>query len=277
MASINHQPIRVLIADNDPLIRSTLQNRLMEQGYSVGTAASGSEALRLFALTRPDLVIQDVLLPGLDGFQLLTRIRALSDAPVLLLSALSSVADRITGLHLGADDYVSKPFSARELDARIRALLRRPARHRPTHSQSAATPAQQMVLFGNLRVDCNRRQAFRGEDRLHLTELEFRLLEVLMEGGGQPISRVELIRRVWGFDPASVSVHRIVDSHISRLRAKLEERPDDPELIHTARGLGYSMRWRQADPEVMPDARPNDASDLAAWRARQWGLTCEQC
>ena len=277
MEPINQQAIRVLIADNDPLIRSTLQNRLMEQGYSVGTAASGSEALRLFALTRPHLVIQDVLLPGIDGFQLLTRIRALSDAPVLLLSALSSVADQITGLHLGADDYVSKPFSARELDARIRALLRRPARHRPTHSQSAATPAQQMVLFGNLRVDCNRRQAFRGEDRLHLTELEFRLLEVLMEGGGQPISRVELIRRVWGFDPASVSVHRIVDSHISRLRAKLEERPDDPELIHTARGLGYSMRWRQADPEVMPDARPNDASDLAAWRARQWGLTCEQC
>ena len=267
MEPINQQAISVLIADSDPLIRSTLQNRLMEQGYSVGTAASGSEALRLFALTRPHLVILDVLLPGIDGFQLLTRIRALSDAPVILLSALSSVADRITGLQLGADDYVSKPFSARELDARIRALLRRTAWRGCTHSQSAATPVPQMVLFGNLRVDCNRRQAFRGEDRLHLTELEFRLLEVLMEGGGQTISRVELIRRIWGFDPASVSVRRIVDSHISRLRAKLEDHPDDPELIHTDRGLGYSMRWRQANPE---------ASDLAAWRARQWGHTSEQ-
>jgi OmpR family response regulator RpaB len=256
MEPITQQAIRVLIADNDPLIRSTLQNRLMEQGYSVGTAASGSEALRLFALTRPGLVIQDVLLPGIDGFQLLTRIRALSDAPVILLSALSSVADRITGLQLGADDYVIKPFSARELDARIR--------------------APQMVLFGNLRLCCNRRQAFRGEDRLHLTELEFRLLEVLIEGAGRPISRVELIRRVWGFDPSSVSVRRIVDSHISRLRAKLEDHPDDPELIHTARGLGYSIRWRQADPADMTDASPNDASDLAAWRARQWGLSCEQ-
>jgi OmpR family response regulator RpaB len=276
MVSINQQAIRVLIADNDPLIRSTLQNRLMQQGYSVGTAASGSEALRLFALTRPHLVIQDVLLPGIDGFQLLARIRALSDAPVLLLSALSSIADRITGLQLGADDYFGKPFSASELDARIRALLRRTARHGSTHSQSAATPAPQTVLLGNLRVDCNRRQAFRGDEKLHLTELEFRLLEVLIEGAGQPISRVELIRRVWGFDPASVSVRRIVDSHISRLRAKLEEHPDDPELIHTVRGLGYSMRRHPADSEAMPDARPNDASDLAAWRARQWGVTCEQ-
>jgi len=133
-----------------------------------------------------------------------------------------------------------------------------------------------MVLFGNLHLCCNRRQAFRGEDRLHLTELEFRLLEVLIEGAGRPISRVELIRRVWGFDPSSVSVRRIVDSHISRLRAKLEDHPDDPELIHTARGLGYSIRWRQADPADMTDASPNDASDLAAWRARQWGLSCEQ-
>ena len=276
MEPINQQAIRVLIADSDPLIRSTLQNRLMEQGYSVGTAASGSEALRLFALTRPHLVILDVLLPGIDGFQLLTRIRALSDSPVLLLSALNSVADRITGLQLGADDYVGKPFSASELDARIRALLRRTARHGSTHSQSAATPAPQTVLLGNLRVDCNRRQAFRGDEKLHLTELEFRLLEVLIEGAGQPISRVELIRRVWGFDPASVSVRRIVDSHISRLRAKLEEHPDDPELIHTVRGLGYSMRRHQADPADITDTSANDASDLAAWRARQWGLTCEQ-
>lgn len=125
MEPINQQAIRVLIADNDPLIRSTLQNRLMEQGYSVGTAASGSEALRLFALTRPHLVIQDVLLPGLDGFQLLTRIRALSDAPVLLLSALSSVADRITGLHLGADDYVGTPEKAKSIPAQLVSGMRR--------------------------------------------------------------------------------------------------------------------------------------------------------
>lgn len=276
MSLINHQAIRVLIVDNDPLIRRSLQSRLMEQGYLVGTTASGTDALRLFTLTRPHLVIQDVLLPGIDGFQLLTRIRTLSDAPVILLSALNSVADRITGLQLGADDYISKPFSARELDARIRALLRRTAWCASIGSQSTATAAPQTVLFGNLRLDCNRRQAFRGEERLHLTEREFRLLEALIKGAGQPVSRVELIRCVWGFDPASVSIRRIVDSHISRLRAKLEERPDDPELIHTVRGLGYSIGSCQVDSETVSGATQEDAPDLAAWRARQWGLACEQ-
>ena len=212
----------------------------------------------------------------MDGFRVLARIRGRSDVPVILLSALQDVADRITGLHLGADDYLCKPFSARELDARIRAVMRRTARQSSrSPSQTALAPAR-VYDCGDLQLDFTRRQAFRGQERLRLTELEFYLLELLIARAGQPISRHELLRRVWGIDPNGVSVRRLVDSHISRLRAKVEVRPDDPELILTCRGTGYMFRRMTVPSGTDVEIKPEALCDLAAWRARAWGLPHEQ-
>jgi two-component system, OmpR family, response regulator RpaB len=276
MSFSQDDPIKILIADHDPLIRSALRSRLKLKGHTVITADSGAETLRLVQITEPDLLILDVLLPHMDGLRILARIRGRSDVPVILLSALQDVADRITGLHLGADDYLCKPFSARELDARIRAVMRRTARQSSrSPSQTALAPAG-VYDCGDLQFDFTRRQAFRGQERLRLTELEFHLLELLIARAGQPISRHELLRRVWGIDPNGVSVRRLVDSHISRLRAKVEVRPDDPELILTCRGTGYMFRRMTAPSGTDVEIKPEAVCDLAAWRARAWGLPHEQ-
>ena len=276
MSFAHDDPIKILIADHDPVIRSTLESRLRLQGHTVITAESGAETLRLVQITEPDLVIMDVLLPQLDGFRVLARIRGRSDVPVIMLSALHDLADRITGLHLGADDYLCKPFSARELDARIRSVMRRTARQNTGGPSQAAITCPRVYDCGDLHLDFGRRQAFRGQQRLRLTELEFHLLEVLIGRAGQPINRLELLRHVWGIDSHTVSVRRIVDSHISRLRAKLEEQPDDPELILTCRGIGYMFRRITVRSDSDAETRPQPISDLAAWRARAWGLPHEQ-
>jgi OmpR family response regulator RpaB len=151
-----------------------------------------------------------------------------------MLTALGDVADRITGLELGADDYVVKPFSPKELEARIRSVLRRVDKN-----HASGIPSSGVIQVANIRIDTNKRQVYKGDERIRLTGMEFSLLELLVSRSGEPFSRAEILQEVWGYTPERHVDTRVVDVHISRLRAKLEEDPSNPELILTARGTGY--------------------------------------
>ena len=194
----------------------------------------GQEALEAFRQTNPDLVVLDVMMPKLDGYGVCQELRKESDVPIVMLTALGDVADRITGLELGADDYVVKPFSPKELEARIRCVLRRVEKERV-----AGIPNSGVIQVGELRIDTNKRQVYRGEERIRLTAMEFSLLELLVGRSGEPFSRGEILKEVWGYTPERHVDTRVVDVHISRLRSKLEDDPANPELILTARGTGY--------------------------------------
>jgi OmpR family response regulator RpaB len=177
------------------------------------------------------------MMPEQDGFAVTEQIRAQSDIPIILLTALSDVADRITGLQLGADDYMLKPFSPKELEARIRCVMRR-LEH--TDADSVVPSGAGGVLrVGELSIDFNRRAAFKGQERIRLTGMEFSMLELMARRAGEPIPRLDLLEAVWGYRPERASDSRVVDVHVSRLRAKLEDDPEQPELILTARGTGY--------------------------------------
>ena len=207
------------------------------QGHSVAAAKDGAEALELFRSVEPDVVVLDVMMPELDGFAVLERIRAQSEVPIILLTALGDVADRITGLQLGADDYMVKPFSPKELEARIRCVMRRA--NQSQGGSGIGSASSNVIAIGDLRVDFNRRQAFRCGERIRLTGMEFHLLELLISRHGEPINRLDMLEKVWGYKPGKASDSRVVDVHISRLRSKLEDDPANPELILTARGTGY--------------------------------------
>ena len=234
------QPLKILIADDEANIRRILEMRLGVLGHEVTAAADGEEALELFRGFEPDLVVLDVMMPKLDGFAVLERIRAQSEVPVIMLTALSDVADRITGLQLGADDYMVKPFSPKELEARIRCVIRRAAQ--TGTSAGAGSGSSYVIVVGDLQLDFNRRQAHRGDERIRLTGMEFNVLELLISRCGEPISRLDMLEQVWGYRPGKSSDSRVVDVHIARLRAKLERDPDHPELILTARGMGYMFQ-----------------------------------
>ena len=236
-----NEGMKILVADDEANIRRILETRLAMQGHEVVAASNGAEALELFRGFEPDLVVLDVMMPELDGFAVVERIRAQSEVPIILLTALGDVADRITGLQLGADDYMVKPFSPKELEARIRCVLRR-AGGGQGPGNSGSGRAAHVVVVGDLSVDFNRRQAFRNDERIRLTGMEFNLLELLISRSGEPISRLDMLEKVWGYKPERSSDSRVVDVHISRLRAKLEHDPENPELILTARGMGYMFQ-----------------------------------
>lgn len=226
---------KVLVVDDEASIRRILDTRLSMIGYAVITACNGEEALSLFKSETPNLVILDVMMPKLDGYGVCQEIRKISSVPIIMLTALGDVADRITGLELGADDYVTKPFSPKELEARIRSVLRRSEKVQisPSNYKSG------IVEFGFLKIDFNRRQVFKADERIKLTGMEFSLLELLISTSGQAFSRAEILQEVWGYTPERHVDTRVVDVHVSRLRAKLEVDPSNPDLILTARGTGY--------------------------------------
>ena len=240
-------PLKILIADDEANIRRILETRLAMQGNEVTAAKDGAEALELFRSVEPDVVVLDVMMPELDGFAVLERIRAQSEVPVILLTALGDVADRITGLQLGADDYMVKPFSPKELEARIRCVMRRATKGQG--GSGVGCLASNVIALGDLSVDFNRRQAFRCGERIRLTGMEFHLLELLISRAGEPINRLDMLEKVWGYKPERSSDSRVVDVHISRLRAKLETDPENPELIMTARGQGYMFQRLQSGVE----------------------------
>lgn len=226
---------KVLVVDDEASIRRILDTRLSMIGYSVITACDGEEALSLFRKETPNLVILDVMMPKLDGYGVCQEIRKTSDVPIIMLTALGDVADRITGLELGADDYVIKPFSPKELEARIRSVLRRAEKVKlATNSCDSG-----IVQFNFLKIDFNRRQVYKDDERIRLTGMEFSLLELLISNSGQSFSRAEILQEVWGYTPERHVDTRVVDVHISRLRAKLEIDASNPDLILTARGTGY--------------------------------------
>ena len=224
----------ILVVDDEASIRRILETRLSMIGYTVVTACDGQEALEAFRNSPPDLVVLDVMMPKLDGYGVCQELRKESDVPIVMLTALGDVADRITGLELGADDYVVKPFSPKELEARIRCVLRRIGKE-----GAAGIPNSGLIQINDIRIDTNKRQVFRGDERIRLTGMEFSLLELLGGRSGEPFSRGEILKEVWGYTPERHVDTRVVDVHISRLRSKLEDDPANPELILPARGTGY--------------------------------------
>ncbi len=225
---------KILVVDDEASIRRILETRLSMIGYEIVTAADGEEALRMFHDTDPDLVVLDVMMPKLDGYGVCQQLRQTSDVPIIMLTALGDVADRITGLELGADDYVVKPFSPKELEARIRSVLRRVEKNGAT-----SIPSSGVIHLGSIKIDTNKRQVYKGNERIRVTGMEFSLLELLVSRSGELISRNDILTEVWGYTLENHVDTRVVDVHISRLRTKLEDDPSNPELILTARGTGY--------------------------------------
>lgn len=230
---------KVLVCDDETAIRRILETRLKLSGYQVDIAIDGEEAIEKFNTYHPDIVILDLMLPKVDGFSVCKEIRSYSEVPVIILSAITDVADRIKGLEMGADDYVTKPFSPNELEARIKAVLRRvtdrPMEQNLGHSNN-------VISIGNLKIDTSKRQVYKNNERIRLTGMEFNLLELLVNNSGKPYSRADILQQVWSY-PADHRIDtRVVDVHISRLRSKLEEDPTNPELILTSRGTGYMFQ-----------------------------------
>lgn len=232
---MNNQKEKILIVDDETSIRRILETRLSLIGYNVVSASDGEEALSTFRRENPNLVVLDVMMPKLDGYGVCQELRKESDIPIIMLTALGDISDRITGLELGADDYVVKPFSPKELEARIKSVLRRV--DKITINSNVSTSG--IINVGFLKVDTNKKQAYKNNARVRLTGMEFSLLELLVSRAGAPFSRASILQEVWGYTPERHVDTRVVDVHISRLRAKLEDDPSNPDLILTARGTGY--------------------------------------
>ena len=229
----------ILVVDDEAAVRRVLVMRLQLAGYKVVCAEDGEQALELFHRDSPDLVVLDVMLPKLDGFAVCRRLRAASCVPSIFLSAVDAIAEKVAGLELGADDYLPKPFSPKELEARIATILRRVGRG-TAEVESREIPTGQGVLrLGELVVDTNRRQVNRGAERINLTYTEFSLLELLFREPGQVVPRAEILEQLWGYPPRRAADLRVVDGYVARLRGKLEPDPRNPELILTVRGIGY--------------------------------------
>ena len=232
----------ILVVDDEPAVLKVLVTRLNLAGYQVLSAQDGEQALDVFHKEAPDLVVLDVMLPKMDGFAVCRRIRAESCVPIIFLTALEAISERVAGLDLGADDYLAKPFSPKELEARIATILRRvgPA---PTVDEPGEVPSGQGVMkLGNLVVDTNRRQVSRGGERIGLTYTEFSLLELLFRDPGRVVPRAEILEQLWGYPPRRAADLRVVDVYVARLRGKLEPDPRNPELILTVRGIGYASQ-----------------------------------
>jgi DNA-binding response OmpR family regulator len=223
----------VLVVDDEPIVRDVVTRYLERDGHRIVAAADGDEARVLIEQEAPNLVVLDVMLPGeTDGLSLCRWIRSTSDLAVILLTARGEETDRIVGLELGADDYVTKPFSPRELASRVRTVLRR--------AQPAVPPPRQRVEVGPLRIDAGRRQARRGGELLRLTAREFDLLWFLASNANRVFSRDQLMARVWGYSAALDT--GTVTVHVRRLREKLEEDASQPRLLETVWGVGYRLR-----------------------------------
>ncbi|NDJ33053.1 MAG: response regulator transcription factor [Chloroflexi bacterium] len=216
----------ILVVDDEHTIVNTLRAYLEKEGFAVYTASDGHEALRLARAHRPDLIVLDIMLPGIDGLEVLRAVRAESDVYVLMLTAKAEEIDRIVGLTLGADDYLTKPFSPRELVARVKAILRR--------NRGEPRP---MLSFAHIRIEPDARKAWVRGDLVELTPNEFDLLLTLAQNPGLVLSREQLIQHAWGHD--YYGDDRVVDVNIGRLRKKIEPDPANPSLIVTVRGAGY--------------------------------------
>jgi len=227
---------RILIVEDELAMRTALADVLEDEGYRVITAADGAAGLDRAIKEKPDLVLLDILMPKLDGFAVCAELRRLGHTePILMLTAKGQVEDRVTGLDVGADDYLVKPFSTDELLARVRAALRR--------TQRQAKTVRELQL-GATRIDLLLQRAWRGTAELHLTAKEFAMLRLLAEAEGEPITRERFLDLVWGY--GAFPTTRTVDNHIASLRAKLEPDPAQPRWIKTVHGVGYRLELAES-------------------------------
>ena len=217
--------------EDDERIRTAVKLALEDEGWTVDEAGSGEEAIDLFHRSVPDVVLIDIMLPGIDGFELCRTLRKTSDVPIVMVTARNDTHDVVAGLEAGADDYLTKPFAPKELSARIRALLRR---IRPTGMTHAR------LIFGDLEIIPDEGKVLRAGEELHVTKTEFRLLCELAQNPGRVFSRESLLDKVWGYDYFGDG--RLVDVHVRRLRTKVEADPANPRHVVTVRGLGYRLQ-----------------------------------
>ena len=222
---------RILTVEDDERIRTSVRLALEDEGWTVDEAATGEEAASLFAANAADVVLIDIMLPGIDGFELCRQIRSTSSVPIVMVTARSDTHDVVAGLEAGADDYLTKPFAPKELSARIRALLRRIRPVAPGHSR---------LVFGELEIIPDEGKVTRSGEEVHLTKTEFRLLCELAQNPGRVFSRESLLDKVWGYDYFGDG--RLVDVHVRRLRTKVEADPANPRHVVTVRGLGYRLQ-----------------------------------
>lgn len=229
-------PEKILVVEDEPALQETLAYSLTRQGYSVESASDGLAALDAARRMHPDLIILDLMLPGIDGFEVCRILRQEMNVTIIMLTARDDEVDRVIGLEMGADDYVTKPFSVRELLARVKAHLRRTTLIR-AEIKSEPAPETEVMVFGNLTVDLSRHEVLLDGQPLALKPKEFELLLFLARHRGQAISRELILERVWGWDFGGGS--RTVDVHIRWLREKIEKDPNQPVRFVTVRGAGY--------------------------------------
>lgn len=222
---------RILTVEDDERIRTSVRLALEDEGWTVEEATDGEAAIAAWSRTPADVVLIDIMLPGIDGFEVCRQIRRQSDVPIIMVTARADTHDVVAGLEAGADDYLTKPFAPKELSARIRAMLRR--------TRSTETGASRLV-FGDLEIVPQEGVVTMGGEQLHLTKTEFRLLVELAANPGRVFSREALLERVWGH--GYFGDGRLVDVHIRRLRTKVESDPANPRHVVTVRGLGYKLQ-----------------------------------
>ncbi len=235
----------ILVVEDEQPILDLIVKYLSAEGFVVYTAVDGASALAQARTLNPDLVVLDVMLPEMDGLEVCRRIQQESDVYVLMLTARAEEIDKVVGLSVGADDYLTKPFSPRELVARIRAILRR-RRSAGAPGKPALPEPDQVLAFDDLTINLSTREVRRNASLVELTPREFDLLYALAEHPGRVFSRDQLLEKIWGHDFAGID--RVVDVHIGLLRRKLESDPANPMLIHTVRGIGYKSSTRRAEP-----------------------------
>lgn len=224
-------PEKILAVDDEASIVELIRFNLEKENFQVVTAYDGEEALQVFDREKPDLVILDIMLPLMDGWEVCRKLREKSSVPIIMLTAKDAEADKVRGLEIGADDYITKPFSPKEMVARVKAALRRAALEPPESSH--------VVSLNDLRIDIDRHQVTLDGKPLVLTPKEFELLLLLVRNKGKVLSRDLLLETVWGYDYGGET--RTVDVHIRRLRQKMNDDPSNPRYIHTVHGVGYKV------------------------------------
>jgi DNA-binding response OmpR family regulator len=229
------EPPTILLVDDEDAVQKLLTYPLEREGFRVVSARDGQEALDLFAVENPDLVVLDIMLPRVDGLEVCKRLRARSTVPIIMLTARDDELDKVVGLELGADDYITKPFSIREFRSRVRALLRR-AKLPPYQGEDG----DELISADGLKIDVARRTVELEGTPVQLTYVEFELLRTMASHPGRVFSRKTLLEELWG--GSDYREPRTIDVHVRHLREKLERDPREPEFIHTVRGVGYRFR-----------------------------------
>ncbi len=229
---------KILIVDSENETRILLDEQLTTAGYKTVLSTNGKDGLNSFFNENPDLVIIDILLSKFDGYEVCKNIRETSHVPILILTGVNNISNRVMGLDLGADDYLIKPYSKKELQARIRSLLRRSNNRIPT----SKTKKLNTILVGSVIINMATQVISKNDLKIKLTPIEYKILALLIYNNGKTLSRLNILDNVWGYTPERVIDTRIVDVHISRLRTKIEDDPRRPDLVITVRGLGYMFQ-----------------------------------